>query len=108
MIVTTADHFSKDAKRDVREVLDKGLVEKFDLIDYQSFHSILSSHYGANAKTCDDVLRLYLDSDGQHAGGHIFRPSRDDIDKVFEWTANGPMVDLKAAHDLIEKLRFRN
>jgi restriction system protein len=45
ILVSTAKDFTKEAKRDVTEVINKGIVDRFDLFNYQNFVNILKSRY---------------------------------------------------------------
>jgi restriction system protein len=56
MVVTTADHFSPHAKREVAEVINKGLVDRFDLVDVHSFIDILKSHTRSLTSSFLDVI----------------------------------------------------
>lgn len=40
IVVSTADHFSKDSKDYAQKVISKNIIEKFDLIDYKEFLKI--------------------------------------------------------------------
>jgi restriction system protein len=63
MLVTTAEDFSKEAKRDVNEVIKKGLVERFDLFNFDKFNSILRTVY--KESNCDYLKSVPLLLGGQ-------------------------------------------
>jgi hypothetical protein len=56
MIVTTADRFSRDASREVAEVLDTGRVDRFELIDLDAFLGMLRQYYGGPTRSYLDVV----------------------------------------------------
>jgi HJR/Mrr/RecB family endonuclease len=64
IIVTTSDHFSKDARKDVHEVITKGLVKHFDLIDAPSFLAMIRNYCGGQTRSFLSVVPSIF-------GGHL-------------------------------------
>jgi restriction system protein len=66
MLVSTARDFTKDAKKDVKEVIEKGLVDRFDLVNYSTFMSILKSYFGNEGEDYINWLPKFLGGNGNN------------------------------------------